>query len=135
MLGAVCGPASPSQLGLLRPRISTQHVLRSCPLSLRPAKQLHPGNANTLPNFSLFPPVAMATCDLAEFLGELPAFSAETKVINTVFLMPTLSAGPWSHLGLGPVAPRDGSCPWAVGLCATLQPPQLSHVPIPVVSD
>lgn len=54
-----------------------------------------PGNGSTLPNSSPFPLVAMAACDLTEFLGDVPTFSEETKLINTVFLMPSLSA--WSH--------------------------------------
>lgn len=56
-----------------------------------------PGNGSTLPNSSPFPPVAMAACDLTEFLGDVPTFSEETKLINAVFLMPSLSAGAWSH--------------------------------------
>ena len=93
------------------------------PASAR-AKRIHPGNASTLPNSSPFPPVAMATRDLTEFLGDLPAFSAETELINVVFLMPSLSAGAWSHLGLGPgpvpLPMQAGSCPWAAGFVRCL---------------
>lgn len=56
-----------------------------------------PGNGSTLPNSSPIPPVAMAACDLTEFLGDVPTFSEETKLINAAFLMPSLSAGAWSH--------------------------------------
>lgn len=52
---------------------------RACVPASTLAKRIHPGNPSTLPNSSLFPPVAMATRDLTEFLGALPAFFGGNK--------------------------------------------------------
>lgn len=56
----------------------------------------------------------MAACDLTEFLGDVPTFSEETKLINAVFLMPSLSAGAWSHQA--GVRPSGGEGRWAHAL-------------------